>query len=111
MRDSLFTGALSLCCYYLIAPEMEFAHGYCDIFLLPNMTHYTCNHSYIIELKYLPKSSYTDEAAKSQWDEAVKQLNIYASAPRIEAMRQGTQLHKLIIQFCGWEMIRMEEIL
>ena len=75
------------------------------------MTHYTCNHSYIIELKYLPKSSYTDEAAKSQWDEAVKQLNIYASAPRIEAMRQGTQLHKLIIQFCGWEMIRMEEIL
>ena len=21
---------LSLCSYYLIAPEMEFAHGYCD---------------------------------------------------------------------------------
>ena len=23
---------------------------------------------------------------------------------------QGTQLHKLVIQFCGWEAVRMEEV-
>ena len=41
---------------------------------------------------------------------AVEQINRYAAAPRVEALRQGTQLHKIIIQFCGWEVIRMEEI-
>ena len=36
--------------------------------------------------------------------------NLMFIRPRIEAMRQDTQLHKLIIQFCGWEMVRMEEV-
>lgn len=36
--------------------------------------------------------------------------NLMFIRPRIEAMRQGTLLHKLIIQFCGWEMVRMEEV-
>ena len=36
--------------------------------------------------------------------------NLMFIRPRIEAMRQGAQLHKLIIQFCGWEMVRMEEV-
>ena len=36
--------------------------------------------------------------------------NLMSIRPRIETMRKGTQLHKLIIQFCGWEMVRMEEV-
>ena len=28
---------------------MELKHGYCDFFLLPNMTHYQSKHSYILE--------------------------------------------------------------
>ena len=39
-----------------------------------------------------------------------RDLNGYAVAPRVEALRQGTQMHKIIMQFCGWEMVRMEEI-
>ena len=31
-------------------------------------------------------------------------------APRVEALRQGTQMHKIIMQFCGWELVRMEEV-
>ena len=89
---------------------MEFSHGYCDLFLMPNMAHYKAKHSYIIELKYLSKANYTEDAATKQWGEAVEQINRYAAAPRVEALRQGTQLHKIIIQFCGWEVIRMEEI-
>ncbi|MDD7226740.1 MAG: PD-(D/E)XK nuclease domain-containing protein, partial [Prevotella sp.] len=79
-------------------------------FLLPNMTHYQSNHSYILELKYLSKSDYTEKNAQEQWDEAVEQINGYAVAPRVEALRQGTQLHKIIIQFCGWDMIKMREV-
>ena len=74
------------------------------------MTHYRSNHSYILELKYLSKADYTEEKAQAQWDEAVEQIHRYAVAPRVEALRQGTQLHKIIIQFAGWEMKRMEEV-
>lgn len=108
--QGFFMAYLCLCSYYIIAPEMEFSHGYCDLFLMPNMAHYKAKHSYIIELKYLSKANYTEDAATKQWGEAVEQINRYAAAPRVEALRQGTQLHKIIIQFCGWEVIRMEEI-
>lgn len=108
--QGFFMAYLSLCSYYIIAPELKLKHGYCDFFLLPNMTHYQANHSYILELKYLSKASYTEAAAQVQWNEAVAQINGYAEAPKVEALRQGTQLHKLIIQFCGWEVVRMEEV-
>ena len=108
--QGFFMAYLSLCNYYITAPELELNHGYCDFFLLPNMTHYQTNHSYILEMKYLSKADYTEEKAQEQWNEAVEQINHYAVAPRVEALRQGTQLHKIIIQFCGWEIVRMEEV-
>ena len=109
--QGFFMAYLSLCNYYIIAPELELQHGYCDFFLLPNMTHYQAAHSYILELKYLSKSDFSDEKANAQWNEAVEQIKGYAIAPRVETLRQGTQLHKIIIQFCGWEAVRMEEII
>ena len=63
------------------------------------------------KLKYLSKSDYTEKKAQEQWDEAVEQINGYAVAPRVEALRQGTQLHNIIIQFCGWDMIKMREVM
>ena len=109
--QGFFMAYLSLCNYYIIAPELELQHGYCDFFLLPNMTHYQAAHSYILELKYLSKSDFSDEKANAQWNEAVEQIKGYAIAPRVEALRQDTQLHKIIIQFCGWDAVRMEEII
>ncbi len=108
--QGFFMAYLSLCSYYITAPELELAHGYCDFFLLPNMTHYQANHSYILELKYLSKADYSEEKAKEQWKAAVEQINAYAVAPRVEALRQGTRMHKIIIQFCAWDVIRMEEV-
>ena len=84
-------------------------HGYCDFFLLPNLTHYQSKHSYILEIKYLPKKDF-DAKAELQRQEAVTQIEGYASAPRVEALRQGTELHKIVMQFCGWELARMEEV-
>ena len=107
--QGFFLAYLSLNDYYLTAPELELAHGFCDFFLLPDLTHYASKHSYIVEIKYLSKG---DQAAKAetQWREAVEQINRYAVAPRVEALRQGTQLHKIVMQFVGWELLRMEEI-
>ncbi|MBO5058170.1 MAG: ATP-binding protein [Prevotella sp.] len=107
--QGFFMAYLSLNEYYITAPEVEVSHGYCDFFLLPNMTHYQAEHSYIIELKYLPKKDY-EAKAEAQWNDAVEQINGYAAAPRVEVLRQGTLLHKIIMQFAGWELMRMEEV-
>ncbi|MDY4550893.1 MAG: PD-(D/E)XK nuclease domain-containing protein, partial [Parabacteroides sp.] len=107
--QGFFMAYLSLNDYYLVAPELEIAHGFCDFFLLPNLTHYQSKHSYILELKYLPKKLYA-EKGEEQWQQAIEQINRYAAAPRVEVLRQGTQLHKIILQFAGWELVRMEEI-
>lgn len=107
--QGFFLAYLSLNDYYLVAPELEMKHSYCDFFLLPNLTHYQAAHSYILELKYLPKSTSADKAEK-QWQEAVEQVKGYAAAPRVEALRQGTQLHRIVVQFRGWKAERMEEV-
>ncbi len=107
--QGFFMAYLSLNDYYLTAPELELNHGYCDFFLMPNLTHYQSRHCYIIEIKYLPKKDFHAQAER-QWQQAVEQINAYAQAPRVEALRQGTKLHKIIMQFAGWELQRMEEV-
>ena len=107
--QGFFMAYLSLNDYYLTAPELELNHGYCDFFLMPNLTHYQSRHCYIIEIKYLPKKDFHVQAER-QWQQAVEQINAYAQAPRVEALRQGTKLHKIIMQFAGWELQRMEEV-
>ena len=107
--QGFFMAYLNLNDYYITAPELELAHGYCDFFLLPDLTHYPTKHSYILELKVLPRKASADDAML-QWQQAVQQIRHYAEAPRVEALRQGTQLHKIIMQFEGWELKRMEEI-
>ncbi len=115
--QGFFMAYLSLNSYYITAPELELNHGFCDFFLLPDLTHYASKHCYIIELKVLPKKTKAtkqhanDAIAESQWQEAIAQIQHYATAPRVEALRQETTLHKIIMQFDGWRLHRMEEVL
>lgn len=107
--QGFFMAYLSLNDYYITAPEVELSHGYCDFFLLLNLTHYQSRHCYIVELKYLPKKDF-ESKAEEQWRQAVEQIDGYARAPRVDALRQGTQLHKIVMQFSGWDLVRMEEV-
>ena len=121
--QGFFMAYLNLNDYYITAPELELNHAYCDFFLLPDLTHYASQHSYILELKVLSKKDFsaivegefTEDGkpmtkAEKQWREAVEQILRYAEAPRVEALRQGTKLHLIIMQFEGWELKRMEEV-
>ena len=107
--QGFFMAYFNLSSYYYTAPELELNHGFCDFFLLPDLTHYATKHSYILELKMLHKSD-TEATAAKQWSEAVEQIHRYAVAPRVEALRQGTKLHKIIMQFDGHTLKRMEEV-
>ena len=101
---------LTLTNYYLVAPEMEFSHGYCDFFLLPNYTVYPMvAHSYILELKYL-KTDATDAEAAQQWTEAVAQIKTYATDRKLQTMLHGSQLHLIVVQIKGYDVVKMEEI-
>ncbi len=114
--QGFFMAYLSLNSYYYIAPELELNHGYCDFFLLPDLTRYPTKHSYILELKLLPKKEkgmtkkVREDLIARQWDDAVTQIKAYAEAPRVEALRQGTQLHRVIMQFDGWKLYRIDEV-
>ena len=120
--QGFFMAYLNLNDYYITAPELELNHGYCDFFLLPDLTHYASQHSYILELKVLSKKDFsaivegefTEDGkpmtkAEKQWREAVEQILRYAEAPRVEALRQGTKLHLIIMQL-RVELKRMEEV-
>ncbi len=101
---------LTLTNYYLVAPEMEFSHGYCDFFLLPNyLTYPMVAHSYILELKYL-KADATETEAEKQWTEAVKQIKTYAADKKLQSMLHGSTLHPIVIQIKGYDLVKYEEI-
>ena len=102
-------------------PDIHFVqHSYNILvrffFLLPDLTHYPTKHSYILELKLMPKKEKGEKKEvyeariKGQWKQAEEQIRRYATAPRVEALRQGTQLHKIIMQFDGYKLLCMDEV-
>ena len=108
--QGFFTAYLTMGTYYLTAPELELAHGYCDFFLLPDLRRYPMvAHSYILELKYL-KTEATAEEAEAQWTEAVSQIARYAQDAKVRLLSATTQLHLVVAQFRTHQMIKAEEV-
>ena len=101
---------LTLNPYYLTCPEVELNHGYCDFFLMPDLSRYPdIRHSYIIELKYLPMTA-TEAEAEKQWNEAEEQIRGYAQGRVVQQMTQGTDLHLVIAQIKGYDLLRLDKV-
>ncbi|MDE6179961.1 MAG: ATP-binding protein, partial [Phocaeicola sp.] len=91
--QGFFTAYLSINAYYLTMPEVELNHGFCDMFLMADLQRYPeTEHSYILELKYLPKERFERESA-AQWEAAVEQIHGYARGEKVRQLCRGTQLH------------------
>ena len=100
----------SLCSYYLMLPEIEMSHGYCDIFLMPDRMRYPeVAHSYIIELKYLTAKD-TEATAEEQWAEAVDQVRRYTADRKVQQMTRNTELHLIRMQMRTTELLRIDEV-
>ena len=67
-------------------------------------------HSYILELKYL-KVDATPAESERQWQDAEEQIRRYAQGPRVRQLIGDTPLHLLILQFRGYDMERMGEVM
>ncbi|MCR5456116.1 MAG: ATP-binding protein, partial [Bacteroidales bacterium] len=100
---------LSLCPYYVMCPELEMNHGYCDIFLMPDRHINDVKHSYIVELKYVGSNENTAKTDE-KFAEAKTQLDIYAADEKIKNMTEGTTLHKIVMVFKGTKLEKMEEV-
>lgn len=101
---------LTLNPYYLTCPEVELNHGYCDFFLMPDLKRYPdIRHSYIIELKYLPMTA-TDADAEKQWNEAEEQIRGYAQGKVVRQMTGGTELHLIIAQIKGYDLLKLDKV-
>ena len=101
---------LTLNPYYITCPEVELNHGYCDFFLMPDLSRYPdIRHSYIIELKYLPMTA-TDADAEKQWNEAVEQIRGYAKGEVVRQMTKGTELHLVLAQIKGYDLMHLDKV-
>ena len=89
---------------------MELARGYCDFCLFPERVYNgDVRDSYIVELKYSKMgASEAELAAKAE--EGIAQLRRYAADPFVPELAKGTNLHLILYQFQGTELVRLEEI-
>ena len=119
MRDAIggeknvqgyFMAYLNLSRLFVIRPELEFKHGYCDFFLLADTKKFpVLQHSYVVELKYL-KADAAENEAKTQWHEAEEQVRKYMSDESLKRMTAGTQQHGIILQFQNGKLFNMGEV-
>ena len=101
---------LTLNPYYLTCPDVELNHGYCDFFLMPDLSRFPdIRHSYIIELKYLPMTA-TEADAEKQWNEAVEQIRGYAKGEVVRQMIGNTELHLVIAQIKGYDLLHLDKV-
>ncbi|MDM8529694.1 AAA family ATPase [Anaerolineales bacterium HSG25] len=100
---------LSVTDYYLIRTEVEMGKGFIDLYMEPFFGKYTdLKYSYLIELKYITRSEFTDEKMKEQLTEAKTQLQQYATDVQVIKRSQGGQVIKLALVFSGWELKVLE---
>lgn len=105
-----FMAYLNLSRLFVIRPELEFKHGYCDFFLLADTKKFPIlQHSYVVELKYL-KADAAENEAKTQWHEAEEQVRKYMSDESLKRMTAGTQMHGIILQFQNGKLFNMGEV-
>lgn len=109
--QSFVKAYLSLADYYLVSPEVEMSHGYCDLFLLPHLSKYPdIAHSYLVELKYAPTDA-TEKHINDLKSDARDQLLKYSQDRVVKATCAGTTLHRIILLFKGWELKIKEEVI
>ena len=96
--------------YYITRTEEEMGKGFADICLEPFSVKYPdVNYGYLIELKYLARTDFSEFKQNAALADAKKQLKQYAADERFIKRNQGTGLKCLALVFCGWELKAAEE--
>ena len=103
---SMYLAYLSLTPYYVIKSENELNKGFSDILLKPFNPY--VEFVGIVEFKYIKRAKKAPSKAKidALIQEAKEQLDEYEQDSLIEDyLKDGLKLKKIVIVFCGWEML------
>ncbi len=91
--------------YFITRSEVEMGKGFADLYLEPFFSKYPdLNYAYLIEVKYIKRSEFTDEKMKEQLAEAKTQLKKYAADEEIIRRCGGAELKRIALVFSGWEL-------
>ena len=98
--------------YYITQSETEMNKGYSDIYMEPFLSKYSdLQYAYLIELKYISRSKYSEEVQEEHIKDAQEQLDQYKKSNRVKNSIAHTQLKKIILIYKGWELTYSEEYL
>ncbi len=97
---------LSLNPYYEVKTEFEVTKGFVDILLNPSKPEIP--YGGMIELKYIPKSKFTEKLKKEKIKDALEQLDRY-DIKTVKHLRDKPFV-RIILVYCGWEMVYCEEV-
>jgi hypothetical protein len=97
--------------YYITRTEEEIGKGFVDLYLEPFFAKYEkVKYGYLIELKYITRSEFTQELLQKKIEEAKTQLQQYATDPRVIKSNQSMNLVSMMLVFSGWELVHYEEV-
>ncbi|KPA12771.1 hypothetical protein MHK_007022, partial [Candidatus Magnetomorum sp. HK-1] len=89
---------LNVADYYITQSETELNKGYSDIYMAPFLAKFPdLEYSYLIELKYISKSDYSENKQQQKIKDAQDQLDQYAASDRVKNSIGNTQLKKIIL--------------
>jgi hypothetical protein len=96
--------------FFLTSSEHEADKGFADFWLEPFLMNFPdMRFAYLIELKYIPRSKFTDALLQEKIRSAEEQLEKYAKDDRVKKFSQTLSLKKLVLIYKGWELIYREE--
>jgi len=91
--------------YYEVMSEVEMNKGFADITLNPSKEEIP--YGALIELKYIPRSKFTEKLKIQKIEEAKQQLKTYD--PTTITQLRDKPFVKIVLVYNGWEMVVCEE--
>ncbi|MCP4599059.1 MAG: AAA family ATPase, partial [Proteobacteria bacterium] len=109
--QGLLLAYLNVTNFFLTWSEREMGGGFADLYLEPFLARYPdMQFGYLMELKYIPRSEFSQARLREKVQEAEEQLRKYAGDERIRDTFQNVALKKLVLVYNGWELVYREEL-
>ena len=97
--------------YFVVRSEEEMGKGFADLYMEPFLAKYPdVAYSYLVELKYVSRSEFSEPTMEEKLSEAGEQLAKYGRDERATRRRGGTTLIRLAMVFAGWELKALRRV-
>ncbi|MDM8538815.1 AAA family ATPase [Desulfobacterales bacterium HSG17] len=102
---------LNITDFFLTRTEQETGKGFCDLWLEPFLARFPdMPFGYLIELKDISRTKFTDELLQEKITKAKAQLKKYGEDERVKMIGEKVTVKKLVLVYKGWELVHMDEV-